>query len=52
MYYNDNTQPYKNMEYSFFWDNVGMVIIQNPSLIEIVSEKIRGLHIDVYGEEE
>lgn len=48
----DNTQPYENMEYSSFWDNVGMVIIQNPSLIEIVSEKIMGLHIDEYGEEE
>ena len=38
-----NTQPYKNMEYSSFWDNLDMVIIQNPSLIEMISEK-KGLN--------
>ena len=40
--YNNSAQPYKNMEYSSFWNSSDMVIIQNPSLIEIINEKIRG----------
>ena len=39
-----NIEPYEKMEYSSYWNDSNIVIIQNPSLIEIINSRIESIN--------
>lgn len=43
VFYN-NIEPYEKMEYSSYWNDPNIVIIQNPSLIEMIDKKMESIN--------